>query len=212
MREGCERVTRGLAGGTRTRAPREADDHRRRGEGRSAARRGAHDAPARGAAAARAFECGCGLPGAWDHPGTALCRSARFRSRFTWATLWVYGRTRDSMRTGNWNTLAMVAGVIALAIGGPWLAGQLKSLPHQESLAARAGQRVVALEVGGMTCAGCAAKVSGELSRVAGVSAVDVRLRQQRAFVVCDRAVSDTSLVAAVHRAGPGFLAAVSAP
>src|SRR5262245_39116291 len=113
---------------------------------------------------------------------------------------------RNFMRNGNWNTVAMVAAVIGLAVGGPWLAGQLESLPHPRTLAARAGQRVVALEVGGMTCAGCAAKVSGELWRVAGVSAVDVRLRQQRAFVVCDRAVTDTSLVAAVHRAGPGFL------
>ena len=116
------------------------------------------------------------------------------------------------MRFGSWNSLALVAGVIALAVGGPWLAGQLRSLPHAQALAARAGERVVSLEVGGMTCSGCAAKVSEELSRVDGVTAVDVRLHQQRAFIVCARAVDDTSLVAAVHRAGPGFLAAVSTP
>jgi copper chaperone CopZ len=103
----------------------------------------------------------------------------------------------------------MVIGVIALAVGGPWLVGELKTLPHPRALAARAGEHIVTLEVGGMTCSGCAAKVRGELSRVAGVSAVDVRLKQDRAFVVCDPTVADTALVGAVHRAGPGFLAAV---
>ncbi len=114
------------------------------------------------------------------------------------------------MRSETWNTVAMVVGVIALAVGGPWLVGELRTLPHPHALAARAGARVVALDVGGMTCAGCAAKVRGELSRVAGVSAVEVRLKQERAFVVCDPAVADTALVGAVHRAGPGFLAAVA--
>ena len=116
------------------------------------------------------------------------------------------------MRSETWNTVAMVAGVIALAAVGPWLVGELRTLPRPHALAARAGERVVTLEVGGMTCAGCAAKVHGELSRVAGVSAVEVRLRQDRAYVVCDPAVADTALVGAVHRAGPGFLAAIASP
>jgi len=38
-----------------------------------------------------------------------------------------------------------------------------------------------------------------------------VRVPQQRAYVVCDRTVADSSLTAAVHRAGPGFLAAIVA-
>jgi copper chaperone CopZ len=113
------------------------------------------------------------------------------------------------MRSETGNTTALVIAVIALAVGGPWLAGQLKTLPHPRALAARAGQRAVTLEVGGMTCIGCAAKVRSRLSQVAGVSAVDVRLRQDRAFVICDPTVADSDLVQAVHRAGPGFLAAV---
>ena len=108
-----------------------------------------------------------------------------------------------------WNTVALVAAVLALAVGGSWLGRELRSLPPAGALAARADQRIVTLEVGGMTCGGCAAAVRARIAGVAGVSAVDVRLKEERAYVVCDRAVPDTSLTAAVGRAGPGFLAAV---
>jgi len=99
--------------------------------------------------------------------------------------------------------------VIALAAGGPWLIQELRTLPHPRVLAARADQRIVTLEVGGMTCAGCAATIRARLSAVAGVSEADVRLRERRAYVVCRSAVADTTLLAAVEKAGPGFLAAV---
>jgi copper chaperone CopZ len=113
------------------------------------------------------------------------------------------------MRPQIWNTLALVVGVLALALGGPWLVSEVKSLPEHRALAARAGERVVTLEVGGMTCSGCAAKVREELSDTPGVSAVQVRLKQERAYVVCPPEVADSTLVAAVHRAGPGFAAAI---
>jgi len=45
------------------------------------------------------------------------------------------------------------------------------------------------------------------IAAVPGVRAVDVRLGEQRAYVVCDRAVEDSALVAAVGRAGAGFFA-----
>ena len=115
------------------------------------------------------------------------------------------------MKIETWNSLALVVGVIALALCAPWLVSQVRSLPGQRALAARAGERVVQIDVGGMTCSGCASKVQGELARVRGVSAVEVRLKQEKAFVVCPPGVSDSALVAAVHRAGPGF-AAVIAP
>jgi copper chaperone CopZ len=108
------------------------------------------------------------------------------------------------------NVVGLVALVLILAIGGPWLVGQLRSLPEAPVLAARADQRIVTLEVGGMTCGGCASAVETKLAQVAGVSSVAVRFPQKRAYVVCDRAVADTALTEAVHRAGPGFLAAVS--
>ena len=113
------------------------------------------------------------------------------------------------MKREIWNAVAAVVGAIALAAGGPWLVRELRTLPRGHELAARADQRVVTLEVGGMTCGGCASTVAGKIRAVAGVSAVDVRFRERRAYVVCDPAVADTALTAAVGRAGPGFLAAV---
>ncbi len=107
------------------------------------------------------------------------------------------------------NIAALVAGVLVLAVGGPLLVGQVRSLPPR-TLTARADQRVVTLEVGGMTCSGCTKAVQASLAQVRGVSTVTVRLQQRRAYVVCDRALADSALVAAVHRAGPGFLAAVT--
>jgi copper chaperone CopZ len=114
------------------------------------------------------------------------------------------------MSSEKWNTLAIVAGVLVLAIGGPWIVGQVRSLPHARTLAARADQRIVTLDVGGLTCANCAASVGKSLAAVPGVAACDVRYSEHRAYVVCARGVADSTLTAAVHRAGPGFLAAVS--
>jgi len=108
------------------------------------------------------------------------------------------------------NALAIVAVVVLLAAAGPWLVRELRSLPQPMSLAARADQRVVTLEVGGMTCAGCAAKVKGDLAVLPGVSMAEVRYAQRRAYVVCDKSVPDSVLTGAVHRAGPGFLAAIA--
>jgi len=107
------------------------------------------------------------------------------------------------------NIVAMVTGVLVLAVAGPLLVQQVRSIPAR-SLAARSTERAVTLEVGGMTCNGCASSVQASLSQVPGVAVVSVRFKQRRAYVVCDRSVADTSLVAAVHRAGPGFLAAVA--
>jgi copper chaperone CopZ len=112
------------------------------------------------------------------------------------------------MKREVWNIVALVAAVVLLGGGTPWLIGQLKSLPR-ERLAARADQRIVTLEVGGMTCGGCAATVQDRLTSLPGVSDAQVHYRQRRAYVVCDPGVADTSITAAIERAGPGFLAAV---
>jgi copper chaperone CopZ len=115
------------------------------------------------------------------------------------------------MKSSLWNTLALVVGVVVAATVGPWLVSEVRSLPEHQALAARSGERVVTLDIGGMTCGGCAAKVRHELASTPGVSAVQVRLKQERAYVVCPPQVADSALVAAVHRAGPGFAAAVVA-
>ena len=107
-------------------------------------------------------------------------------------------------------SLALVAAIVLIAGGGPWLVRELRTLPKPGALAARADQRIVALEVGGMTCAGCSAKVKGELTAIPGVSTAEVRYAQRRAYVVCDKTVADSALTGAVRRAGPGFLAAIA--
>jgi hypothetical protein len=80
---------------------------------------------------------------------------------------------------------AIAVAVMALAAFGPWLAREVASLPRPWALAARSSQRVVTLEIGGMTCEGCAKTVRAQ--------------------------VADTPLVAAVERPGPSYRAAVVA-
>ncbi|MEO5619167.1 MAG: heavy metal-associated domain-containing protein [Candidatus Eisenbacteria bacterium] len=115
------------------------------------------------------------------------------------------------MKSDALNIAAIVVGVLLLAIGGPWLVRELGSLPAPAALAARGNHRIVTLEVGGMTCEGCAGAVKGQLAGVSGVSAVDVRVTERRAYVVCQPNVADSSLTAAVRRAGRGFVASVGA-
>jgi copper chaperone CopZ len=114
------------------------------------------------------------------------------------------------MKTSLINSMALVFGVLLLAAGGPWLARELRSLPRPHALAARSGERIVTLDVAGMTCSGCASKVREELVAVPGVSTAEVRLGQRRAFVVCDRSLADSVLTGAVGRAGPGFVGYVA--
>ncbi len=109
-----------------------------------------------------------------------------------------------------WNSVVLALGVLVLAVGGPWLVREMRTLPHPTALRARAHQRIVTLEIGGMKCSGCAAAIRTQLAAVSGVSTVEVRVAQQRAYVVCERSVPDTALTAAVGRAGPGFLAGVA--
>lgn len=114
-----------------------------------------------------------------------------------------------SMRRDLLSVIGLVGAILVLAVGGPLLVGQLGRLPHR-ALAARAGERIVTLEVAGMTCTGCARSVESRLATVAGVSAATVRFPQRRAYVVCARAVPESALVAAVRSAGPGFSAAIA--
>lgn len=107
------------------------------------------------------------------------------------------------------NMFGLVAGVLVLAVGGPLLVREVRSLPNTRALATRSGEKIVTLEVGGMTCSGCAGAVKSQVASLPGVSAVDVRLEQDRAYVVCDRALADSVLTQAVESAGPAFIARV---
>jgi copper chaperone CopZ len=91
-----------------------------------------------------------------------------------------------------------LAAIAALALGGVlWL--------HRPAPAAG----VVVLEVGGMQCSACVEKVHHELVQVPGVKQVDVDLTAQRAVVRTSRPVADSTLTAAVRRAGPEYLGLV---
>lgn len=108
-----------------------------------------------------------------------------------------------------WNLAIVACAALLVGAGGPWLVREIRSASRSAPLSARSAQRVVTLEVGGMTCDACVASVRTSIARVGGVSTVDVRLAQGRAYVVCGTDVPDTALTAAVQRAGPGFVGAV---
>lgn len=114
------------------------------------------------------------------------------------------------MKRELWTGLCLAAAVIVLAATAPWLMRELAALQAPAQWSARQHQRVVTLEVGGMTCSGCAAKIQTALAAMEGVAKVEVRLPERRAYVVCERTVADSALTGAVGRAGPGYLAAVA--
>jgi copper chaperone CopZ len=66
--------------------------------------------------------------------------------------------------------------------------------------------RAVTIEIGGMVCAACAEKIQHQLAAVEGVQRVEVDLARRRADVLCEGSVADTTLTAAVRRAGPEYL------
>lgn len=109
------------------------------------------------------------------------------------------------------NVVFAVLAVLLVAVIGPWVVHELRTLPGAQPLASRAQQRIVTLEVNGMTCAACEASIRAELEHTPGVATCEVRRGQRRAYVVVDRQTPDTSLVAAVRRAGGGFHAQVVA-
>ncbi len=60
------------------------------------------------------------------------------------------------------------------------------------------------LDIEGMTCASCVARVEKVLTQVPGVTDARVNLATARASLVCPASVSDETLVAAIARAGYG--------
>jgi copper chaperone CopZ len=65
------------------------------------------------------------------------------------------------------------------------------------------GERVIALEVKGMSCEGCVNNVSNALKSVNGVRRVEVNLGKENATVWCDEEkASEDKLKRAVIKAG----------
>lgn len=116
------------------------------------------------------------------------------------------------MPRGVWNVAAVVVAILLLAGVGPWFAEQLRSLPSGQHLAARSGQRIVSLEIIGMTGTGDADAARRALLRVAGVSACEVRIAQRRAYIVLDANRPDSTLVNAVHELDKRWLARLVTP
>lgn len=106
-----------------------------------------------------------------------------------------------------------VLSVLLLALGGSlWMERQRAPAPAPARIvhaALESGQRRVTLEVTGLSCASCASRVCEQLEGTAGVVSCDVDASSSRAWVVCDEAVADSSLVRAVTRAGRDYAAAV---
>lgn len=72
------------------------------------------------------------------------------------------------------------------------------------------GQRLVRVDVKGMEDAASVARVKHHLSVIQGVQHVEVNLEKGRAEVVCEDSVTDSSLIAAVGRAGPNCIGLVA--
>ena len=112
------------------------------------------------------------------------------------------------------NIALAVTAVLLLAVGGPYLVQRLRrpaTLAVTSALpVVQADQKRITLDISGMMCANCAARVTRELEATPGVEAADVDVDARRATVVCDRQLADTSLVGAVSRAGSEFAATVA--
>ena len=109
--------------------------------------------------------------------------------------------------------LAVVA-VLSLAVGGPYLVQRLRaSAAHAVASAlpgVQAGQKRVTLHLSGIRCANCASRITRELEATPGVVSAAVDVGADRATVVCERQLADTSLVLAVARAGKEFAASIA--
>ena len=58
------------------------------------------------------------------------------------------------------------------------------------------------IEIDGMSCAHCAARVKKELEKIEGVEAVEVSVEEKKAVVSLNTAVTEEELKAAIEEAG----------
>ena len=113
------------------------------------------------------------------------------------------------MSRANWNIIAIAVAVGLVLLAGPWFMEQMRSLPSARHLSARSGQRILALEVIGLTSAADARRVQTRLAATPGVAACEVRLAQKRAYVVLDATLPDSLLLHVVHGVDARLLARV---
>ncbi|MEI8147183.1 MAG: heavy metal translocating P-type ATPase, partial [Alphaproteobacteria bacterium] len=78
--------------------------------------------------------------------------------------------------------------------------------PAPKPPVAGAAGRSVTLDITGMTCAACAARVEKVVARVPGIASVSVNLALERADIVANSGVSDDAVVAAIAASGYGAM------
>lgn len=100
------------------------------------------------------------------------------------------------------NLALAVAAAALLLVGGPWLWHQVRTLPGAGDLATRSGQRIVMIAVDNLRSQADCERVRAALAATPGVVTVEVRLGQQRAFVIAGAGVGDDSLLSVVRREG----------
>ena len=106
------------------------------------------------------------------------------------------------MNSRQLNIALALAALLLLLGGGPWLWRQMHTLPGAGELATRSGQRIVMIAVDNLRSQADCDRVRAVLAATPGVRTVEVRLGQQRAFVIAEAGVSDDSLLSVVRREG----------
>ena len=107
------------------------------------------------------------------------------------------------------NIALAIMTALLLVVGGAWLYGRLHAPGAGAAAVIPATQKRVTLEVGGMYCGNCATKVSEQLQGTPGVNGCEVDADAKRVWVNCERGVAESTLVAAVRRAGDEYTARV---
>ena len=106
------------------------------------------------------------------------------------------------MRHLAWIGCLALGGVLALPVDSR-ACGESKSKQQNASKQAPAGSKRLVLAVSGMSCGGCAQRISAALSKVDGVFSAKVDVKAKRAHVTyAPKKVAATKLVAAVNKLG----------
>ena len=84
------------------------------------------------------------------------------------------------------------------------LNSSVKAKPSEKVVKKKSNTQKVVLQITGMTCGGCAAKVSNTLKHIKGVKKVDVSLEKGKAIVICSKKSKTSVLQASVKKLGYG--------
>lgn len=106
---------------------------------------------------------------------------------------------RRGQKIALWVVTAMVAGLAAY----PYYVGSGASADESGAELAAFEGGTIELDVGGMTCDGCAGIIQGELARVPGVEGADVSYDEGKAIVVVGQdGPSEEEIIQVIARAG----------